>query len=264
MGKSHSNMPKATFSVLIRLFCQIHHFPRNSSAPLPNPQRFLPNHWLIANFCKFIIFCTKKSHLPAISFTYFALNCCFHHIGNFQGATHITLNFHLTLGSFVPNSSLSKGSLSRCYLNFCYHWWILTKPSHARVKFISFQGGFAWLITEFLQTLCQMHHFHQIRLFHHIFPRSLALAKLDHFAIFLIAPFSWRISKKHLDLMDQRSQQSLNPPWKIVAVWVQLLLSYLLHVDKFLIKHYQLNSRHKKDKLFPLVSPFVSITLHWV
>lgn len=112
-------------------------------------------------------------------------------------------------------------------------------------------GGVAWLITEFLQTLCQMHHFHQIRLFHHIFPRSLALAKLDHFAIFLIASFFWRISKKHLDLMDQQSQQSLNPPWKIAAVWVQLLLSYLLHVDKFLIKHYQLNSRHKKTNCFP-------------
>ena len=68
LGKSHSNMPKATFSVLIRLFCQIHHFPRNSSAPLPNPQRFLPNHWLIATFCKFIIFCTKKvTFLPSPS-----------------------------------------------------------------------------------------------------------------------------------------------------------------------------------------------------
>lgn len=39
------------------------------------------------------------------------------------------------------------------------------------------------------------------------------------------------------------------PPWKIAAVWVQLLLSYLLPVDKFLIKHYQLNSRHKKDMI---------------
>lgn len=98
-------MPKATFSVLIGLFCQIHHFPRTSSAPLPIPLRFLPNHWLIANFLKVIIFC-KKSHLPAISFTYFALICCFSHIGHLQGATLIILNFHLTLGSFVPNSSL--------------------------------------------------------------------------------------------------------------------------------------------------------------
>ena len=60
LGKSHSNIPKATFSVLIRRFCQIHHFPRNSSGPLPNPQRFLPNQWLIANFWEFIIFCKKK------------------------------------------------------------------------------------------------------------------------------------------------------------------------------------------------------------
>ena len=53
LGKSHTNMPKAN--------CQIHHFPRNSSAPLPTPLIFLPNHWLKANFCKFIIFCKKKS-----------------------------------------------------------------------------------------------------------------------------------------------------------------------------------------------------------
>ena len=117
LGKSHSNMPKATFSVLIRLFCQIHHFPRNSSAPLPNPQRFLPNHWFIANFCKFIIFCKKKSsscHLPHLFCSYLL----FLSYWQLPRSTHIILNFHLTLGSFVPNSSLSKGSLSRCYLNF--------------------------------------------------------------------------------------------------------------------------------------------------
>ena len=117
LGKSHSNMPKATFSVLIRLFCQIHHFPRNSSDPLPNPQRFLPSHWLIANFCKFIIFCKKKSsscHLPHLFCSYLL----FLSYWQLPRSTHIILNFHLTLGSFVPNSSLSKGSLSRCYLNF--------------------------------------------------------------------------------------------------------------------------------------------------
>jgi len=80
-------------------------------------------------------------------------------------------------------------------------------------------------------SFCWMHHFHQIHRF------------------FLIACFPWRISKKNIDLMDQQSQQSLNPPWKIAAVWIQLLLSYLLHVDKFLIKHYQLNT--KKTNRFP-------------
>ena len=183
LGKSYSNMPKATFSVLISLFCQIHHFPRNSSDPLPNPQRFLPSHWLIANFCKFIIFCKKKSsscHLPHLFCSYLL----FLSYWQLPRSTHIILNFHLTLGSFVPNSSLSKGSLSRCYLNFCYHWWILTKPYYARVKFISFQGALLDFSLNFSKPVAKCNIFYRFAFFIISSPAHLPLQNLT------ILPFS--------------------------------------------------------------------------
>ena len=217
LGKSHSNMPKATFSVLIRLFCQIHHFPRNSSAPLPNPQRFLPNHWFIANFCKFIIFCKKKSsscHLPHLLCSYLLFPSYWQLPRSHSHHIELSPQLWFICAKFFTFQRVSFPMLLKFLLPLVNSHQTLLCQSQIHL----FPGGFAWLITEFLQTRCQMHHFQQIRLVHHIFPRSLALAKLDHFAIFLIASFSWRISKKHLDLMDQQSQQSLNPPWKIAGI----------------------------------------------
>ena len=183
LGKSHSNMPKATFSVLIRLFCQIHHFPRNSSAPLPNPQRFLPNHWFIANFCKFIISCKKKSsscHLPHLLCSYLLFPSYWQLPRSHSHHIELSPQLWFICAKFFTFQRVSFPML----LKFCYHWWILTKPYYARVKFISFQGALLDFSLNFSKPVAKCNIFYRFAFFIISSPAHLPLQNLT------ILPFS--------------------------------------------------------------------------